>query len=45
MLGHISETRQVHNLYSEGTIVYCSSAPGVSRHLHPVKIPKAFKIS
>lgn len=44
MLTHISEIGQFHNLYSERTIAYCSSALVVSHHLHPVKIPKAIRI-
>jgi len=44
MLTHISEIGQLHNLYSERTIAYCSSALVVSCHLHPVKIPKAISI-
>ena len=44
MLTHISEIGQLHNLYSERTIAYCSSALVVSHHLQAVKIPKAIRI-
>ena len=44
MLTHISEIGQFHNLYSERTIAYCSSALVALHHLHPVKIPKAIRI-